>query len=368
MSVPHFQTQTPLARAKATRAHAKARFLGGEFADWPAERDYAASFIGSVESSQTASTYASALISWFRWCRERGMRPFDATRRIAKEYLVDLAHLAPMTRSNRCVAARSFYDYVLDDEPAPIESNPFARVKPKNAKPRRTTPALEQGAFEDLLGFLEARIERDPKLLLHKRDFTLIYLMGRLGPRAITTSHLAWGSLHPDGGRILLNLHLKSDRYEDVAVPEDVLRVLAHWHRVMAQALGRAPTSEDALFPPLGRHARRLDGTRTVLPMSQDGIGYVVKQRLRGAGVVGPRWAAHAMRATAATIAYEHGASVEECQAMLCHLNRSQTEAYIKRRATRSAASHWQPSRPAGGRDAPAVSPPALPLVASRAA
>lgn len=343
MPVSHFRPKTPAERGRARRQHAMEPFRGPSFALWPAEQAAAIAFLSDLESPATAATYSGALVGWFRFCRAAGLAPFGASRTDAKRWFAESADRAPMTRSNLCVAVRSFYNHVLDEDDPPIDHNPFHRVGPKKPRPRRTTPALEQATFDELLAHLARRAAAPPARLIKNRDLAMIYLMGRIGPRAMTTAHLRWGDVESSGERVWVRLHLKGDRYETIELPDDVVAILAGWYNALTTAVGRTLRPDDALFPPIGVHATKLRPGR-IEPMGQDGVSYVVKRRLREIGVVGDRWAAHAMRATAATIAHENGASIEECQAMLCHLNRSQTEGYIKRRSTRSAARHWTPN------------------------
>jgi site-specific recombinase XerD len=350
-------------RDRQLRLVALERFA--EFSGWPAERDAAKTFIATIESAKTASTYASSVVQFFRWCADNGVSPYGVKPSQAKIYLAELSYLAPNTRAGRCTAARSFYNHVLGDDDRPIDRNPFDRVHPKHARPRRVTPALDRETFEELLGKLRGRIAEHPERLIGHRDFAMIYLLGRLGPRSITTAHLVFASFRAEAGSWRVALRLKGDRTEEIEIPDDVLAVLGHWSAVLTGAIGRDLRPDDAVFPPLGPYARKLSGGGTLLPLSEDGISYIVKRRLRTIGVVGAGWAAHVMRASAITIAVENGASVEEAQAMACHLNRSQTDAYVRRRTTPSAARRWTPAiPPLPGADAgpPQVRPAADPF------
>lgn len=336
--------KSPADRDRDSRRHAAAPFESNEFEAWPDERAAALTFIGQRESPRTAETYSSALAAFFRWCAGIGVGPFEVRRSHAKRYLAELSSLAPCTRAARCGSVRSFYNDVLDDDEPPLDRNPFAKVGPKQPKPVQPTPALTQAQFEELLAELAAVVADDPRPLLPHRDLALVYLMGRLGPRAITTSGLRWGSFSHRGDTAFVKLHLKGDRYDEIEVPPDVLSVLARWYERLGEAVGRPLEPKDAVFPAIGPHARELRVSGTVEPISQDGISYIVKKRLRLINVTGNGWAAHSMRATAATVAHERGATVEEIQSMLCHLNRQQTEGYIRRRTVRSAARHWTPA------------------------
>ena len=181
--------------------------------------------------------------------------------------------------------------------------------------------------------------------MIDARDYALLYLCGRLGPRRISLGTLRWGSLVVEASAAVIAFHVKGDRYDRVLAPPDVLAVLATWHKELAVALGRPLRAEDAVFPPVGAKTRDIGpGSGAALePMTTSSISYQVRHRFAHVGIVGPGFAAHALRATAATVAYENGATVEEIQAMLGHLNRPQTEAYIRRRLIRSAAARWVP-------------------------
>lgn len=209
-----------------------------------------------------------------------------------------------------------------------------------------SAPALTQAQFEDVLAVIERHIHSGRPRVIHRRDYATVYLAGRIGPRRVSLSHCRVRDVTLENGVTFLRLRLKGDRYDRVALPDDVARVLWWWLTELSRAVGRELRPGDAVFPPIGPHALRLHGyeggvqLESVVPGT---FSYQITNRLADAGIVGARWSAHALRATAATIAHENGASLENIQRMLAHINRQQTEAYIRRHNPQSAARHWVP-------------------------
>lgn len=341
-------TRQPLThdeRAALRRAHAQA-ILRDEFGATLPWARLAVRFIGGIQSPLTCLTYASHLRRYFRWCLAQSLDPFAVRRSDARAYLAQHAHLAPRTRAAACTAARSFYSAAIDDEV--LDKNPFDRVNPTSAQPKVRTPALTESQFADVLEGIRQSMVRHPGRLVHERDYVLVYLMGRLGPRRISVAGATWGALGAEAGQVQLTFRLKRDRYETLDVPDDVVPLLERWRHLLAAAIGRPLRATDGIFPPVGPMARVLPyrrGADAALPaLTEASISWQVRARFFDVGIVGRRFSAHCLRATSATVAYEHGAPVSEIQLMLSHLNRSQTEAYIRRRRVGSAAARWTPT------------------------
>lgn len=339
------QILTTAERAARRRAHAQA-IVRDEFGDTAPWAQLALSFLAGVQSAQTCLTYASSLRKYFRWCRAQGLDPLAVRPSNARAYLVSQSHLAPCSRANACTAPRSYYDAAIDDEL--LDRNPFTRVHPTSVEPRVPTPALTEAQFVEVLDTIRAAIVREPGRLVHERDYALVYLMGRLGPRRVSISGTTWGDLKmdaTDGPEI--TFHLKRDRVLTIAVPDDVVPLLDRWRWVLGTAIGRPLRDDDALFPPVGHRAGSVPLLKDGAPLpalSEGGISYQVRGRLTDIGIVGRRWSAHAMRATSITCGHEHGASMDSLQRQAGHKNQSQTAAYIRRRRRDCAAATWTPA------------------------
>ena len=122
------------------------------------------------------------------------------------------------------------------------------------------------------------------------------------------TRELHWGDLHGTGDAVTLTVHGKGDKYADVHVPHDVDEVLRSWSEVLAIAVGHVPGPGAPIFPALGGAHRYVK--ERMLPLSVFSVGAIVRRRMIDAGFDGPRYGAHALRATAATVAHENGADL----------------------------------------------------------
>lgn len=87
-------------------------------------------------------------------------------------------------------------------------------------------------------------------------------------------------------------------------------------------------------------------------PFAPYSISQRIRARLLDVGLEGPRYSSHAMRATSATLAHEHGASIEEVQDQLGHASSPQTQVYIRRSVARpAAAARWSIQLSGNGTD-----------------
>jgi len=170
----------------------------------------------------------------------------------------------------------------------------------------------------------------------------MIFLMGRLGLRRMEVHALSWGDLRGLGERSVLSVHGKGDKHAELHVPADVLDVLEAWRAAIAHAAGTVPTPSTPMFLVLGG-GQTFEGLR-LLPLALMTVGLIVRSRMIVAGQDGPRYGAHALRATAATIAHEHGAGLLTIARLLRHANTRTTQRYIRTAENRrsSAAEVWQ--------------------------
>ena len=220
----------------------------------------------------------------------------------------------------------------LNDQNAP---------RPSDRRSIRHTPdfwVVALGAARTMIRADFGRADRDR---CARRDFAMVYLMGRLGLRREETRELQWGDLHGTGDPVTLTVHGKGDKYAGVHVPHDVQEVLQSWREALATAVGHVPGPGSPIFPVLGG-AHRYAKERT-LPLSVFSVGAIVRRRMIDAGFDGPRYGAHALRATAATVAHENGADLLAISRLLRHANPKTTERYIKTSENRrtSAAESW---------------------------
>lgn len=299
----------------------------------------AIAFITGMPSAGSTRVYGYNIGHWFQWCLARGLDPADTHRLDARAYLADLSGRAPKTRVQILASLQSLYDEAIEEDLA--RRNPFLKVKRPPNEPITPTPALDFDEFKRLLAVIRSHFGHPDRDLCARRDFAMIYLMGRLGLRRKEVRELRWGDMRGDGV-VILTVHGKGDKYAEMRVPPDVHEVVGGWRETLTEAVGRTPDLEHPVFPVLGG-ARGYKEERA-LPLADYSVGSIVRKRMIDAGFDGPRYGAHALRATAATIADQNGADLMSICRLLRHSNPKTTEGYIKTSNARrtSAADVWR--------------------------
>lgn len=188
----------------------------------------------------------------------------------------------------------------------------------------------------------------EPEDEVRVRDFMIIYVAGRIGLRTIEIVRSTFGDMRTIGDQPRLTVHGKGDRHDDVTLPKDVVIWIEIWRIILEHELGRPIRASDAMFPKIGcdRAALRRSTARgePLQPPSGRQIAARVTTWLATIGVEGRRAAPHLLRASAATIAFEHNADLPSIQRMLRHESLATTLRYLARLASRpSAASSWTP-------------------------
>jgi integrase/recombinase XerD len=302
--------------------------------------EQALAFIQGMPSAATTQIYGYNIGSWFTWCVTQAIDPIDASKFEAKAYVASLGRYAPMSRAQRISSLRSFYEDLVDEGLAPRD--PFRRVVPPAGDPINETPALSFEEFRHLLAVVRGHYGDPTRDLCARRDFAMMFLMGRLGLRSVEVSRLLRSDLISPEERSTVRVHGKGDKWAVLHVPPDVVEVVEAWRGQLARAYGAVPQSLSPMFPVLRRG--RLEEGIELRPLAPSTIGGVVKKRMLDAGFDGPRFRAHALRATAATIAHDNGADLLAIARMLRHANARTTQGYIKRHEGRrtSAADTWR--------------------------
>ena len=289
---------------------------------------FAVRFVRGRANPRTAETYGDALLPWLAHCAVRGLDPFEARPSEADLFFASMYHLAPKTRALRCAAIRTYYELAIDDRLT--TENPFRRVVQKKPRRKMGTPSIKEGDFERVLADIRGDFDDPRRARVARRDYALVYLAGRIGTRRIELHRATWGDLTTNAtdGKNLRVLG-KGDVDDEIGLPADVLAVLLEWGSWVAEQLGRALRGSDAVFPALRQNGidRFVDGR--LVPVGAAQITTIVRNRLKAVGIVGKRFAAHSLRATAATVAYDNGASIEAVQGLLRHSTTAQSQMYV---------------------------------------
>lgn len=294
-------------------------------------------FIETFSAPGTRIAYALGIRDFFTWCHARSLEPFEAGMVDAAAFEASMAHYAAATRKGRCGAVRSFFRSAVENEIT--RRNPFILTR-LSAAPETPTPAVTP---EIIARVLEAIAVRDPVRLIDQRDYTLVVVASRLGPRRIELARLRWQDLVDSERGPQLRLHRKGGSVQLLSVPDDVLRVLNQWRAILERCTTRRLRAEEPIFPALGLWSRppRAFRRHGLEPLCPEAITTLVRNRFADVGIVGKRYAAHALRASAATIAWENGAGIDDIQLMLGHSSPATTWRYIRRIWRPSAAETW---------------------------
>jgi integrase len=300
-------------------------------------------------SSDTASSAVSNFVPWFEYCSREGIDPLQASKYQARAYLAEQtsAGYAPTTLNLRAAVLRSFFADAIDEGVAAV--NPFHRIRAGNTDPMVPTPSLtleQTGRVAHV-----ARNGLAGRGLIGQRNGAMAYLMIRVGPRRKEVAIATWGALSRIGEGLTWQVHGKANRWGPTVLPADATAILGEWRALLETAIGRPVRPDDPLFPALGnRRSERLLAVAAAGPLpdlDRATISRVFKALLISVSIEGPRYSAHAARATAATLGYEATKDIVAVQRMMRHRSQETTMRYIRTAATGTPASAWEPPMPA---------------------
>lgn len=204
------------------------------------------------------------------------------------------------TRSRKIATIRSFYKY-LTNKAKLLTENPMQDLdSPKQMKglPRYLT--LEQS-----LQLLDSVDEPN-----QARDYCILTLFLNCGLRISELAGLNLTSIHGDQLRVLG----KGNKERVVFLNPACRQAIDNW---LAERSTQAAADPRALF--LSRNHKRL---------TTDGIHYMVKQRLKKAGLDASQYSSHKLRHTAATLMLQNGVDVRTLQEVLGHEHLNTTQIY----------------------------------------
>ena len=300
--------------------------------------DTAERFVRGRTIVHTGTAYARALLRYFRWCGEAAVHPWQARHSHAEMFHASLEELAPGTRRNFVIAARSFYRFAVIDEV--ISKDPFRYVKAPAPDPIDPTPAFTMDQLVAILRPMHRKIADGTATLCDRRDYAMIRLDARIGARLVSVTDMTWGGWAYRGSDGVLSYIQKGGGGHSVVLPPEDADVLEAWRAALAAALERDLRDHEPIFPKFGPRRRTLPST-DLRPMMRSGLRDAVKARYLAVGLRGRRLAFHALRATSATISSENGATIEQIQKTGGWKSHKMAELYIKRHSGANALQHW---------------------------
>jgi site-specific recombinase XerD len=252
-------------------------------------------FVGITSPEQFRAITRAHVIAWRQSLEERGLNGASIRRKLA--------------------ALASLYEYLCDRHA--VTHNPVKGVKrPRVESAEGKTPALADGQARQLLD------APDPRTLKGKRDRAILAVLLYHGLRRAELCALRVEDLQERRGVKHLRVHGKGNKLRYVPLhPAAAVRI----EEYLAQA-GQAGDQSSPLFLAL-----RNPGADRGL--SDKGVySNVVLHYGRALGLTSlPLFGPHAMRATAATNALEHGADIAKVQEWLGHTNIQTTRVYDRR-------------------------------------
>lgn len=235
-------------------------------------------------SARTVTTYGEAVRQLRDYLAAQGM-PLEVAhikREHVEAFVLDLlARWKPATAHNRYRGVRAFFTYLLEEEV--IARHPMERMKPP-AIPEQPVPVLR----EDELRALLATVEKG-RTFEDRRDYAILRVLVQTGARLAEIAGLRWQSddeAHSDVDleQRLLRVLGKGRRERYLQLDERTLRALDRYLRLRAR---HPKAAEPWLW--LGKKGR----------YGESGIGHMVPERARQAGIVG-RIGPHDLRHSAA--------------------------------------------------------------------
>jgi len=253
--------------------------------------------------------YRRRLKQFFKWCSENQVNQPDRSTILEYKRFLKKLGFAANSEGAYLVAVRTFFAWA---ESVKLYPNIAKNIKgTKKQKGFRKDPLTVNQVLE-LLNSI------DRTTLKGKRDYALLNLMVRTGPRCIEITRATIEDVRQQSGETVLWLQGKGADSKDafVVLTESTLKPIMEYLSARGSLKGTDPlfgsTSDGNL------HQR----------MSTRSIRRIVKERLRGISLDSPRISAHSLRHTTVTLALMAGASVQEAQQLARHSDINTTMIY----------------------------------------
>ena len=227
-------------------------------------------------------------------------------------YLSRERNLGERARARKIATIRSFYKY-LTNKARLLSENPMQDLDSPRA--RKTLPRYL--SLDESIQLLES-IDGDNRT----RDYCILMLFLNCGLRISELAGLNLADVRGEQLRVLG----KGNKERIVFLNAACQQAIQDW---IAERGASAASDPHALF--LSRKHTRL---------TTDGIHYMVKQRLKKAGLDSSLYSSHKLRHTAATLMLQNGVDVRTLQEVLGHehLNTTQIYTHVDNENLRTAA------------------------------
>lgn len=267
-------------------------------------------FVTFIDASpNTARTYRASLRQWFKYLADNDVsNPTPDTVRAYRKHLKDTGK-KPTTIQNYIIAVKQFFKWTEDEQLYPNIAKHI-----KGAK-------ISHEHKKDYLTSQQAKkvLETIPQdTLKGKRDYAMLALMLTMGLRTIEVSRANVGDIRTQGDAVVLYVQGKGH------VDKDALVRMPNHVETAVRTYLKARKASDPQSPLFASTSHQNAGQR----MTTRSISGIVKSSFIAAGYDSPRLTAHSTRHTSATLSLLNGATLQETQQLLRHVNLQTTEIY----------------------------------------
>lgn len=281
-----------------------------------------AAWLLSKRSANTRDAYRRDVLAFFGWVDEwsgqLGTADVFTLQRYHldayREWLTTGEHLtryhgrrsySASTIARKLTVISSFYDYVVEEAPHLVPTNPMRRV---------VRPEVPTDSTTGSLALTEARALMDAARASGPAAHALIGLLLTTGMRVSEATKVDTGDLGVEDGQRIVWVQRKGGRRAKLVVPIEVARVIDRYRRGRRGPLFVGTTGERLKRQQVDRILGRLVKAAGIT----DGAGRPRR--------VTPHWLRH----TAAAIARSAGRDVVEIQEMLGHRSLTTTRRYLR--------------------------------------
>lgn len=270
-----------------------------------------ARFIAFIDATpNTVRTYTTSLRQWFKYLDEYQIQ--NPTPETVRQYRHQLAEdgKKPTTIQNYIIAVKQFFKWTEEEGLYPDIAK---HVKGAKISAEHKKDYLTSGQARHVLELLN-----EDQTIKGKRNYAMLALMLTMGLRTIEVSRANIEDIRTEGDSTVLYVQGKGHIEKDA-----IVRMPQHVEQAIRAYL-QARDVSDGAAPLFASTSHQNAGQR----MTTRSISGIVKQSFIQAGYNSPRLTAHSTRHTAATLNLLNGATLEETQQLLRHVNLQTTEIY----------------------------------------
>lgn len=279
-------------------------------------------FRGQIRNAHTRAAYGLAAERFLAWCEERRIELAGVTPGIVGDYFDQHPNSIPTKKQHLAAIRGLFHTLVLRHV---VVLNPAASVRLERYQVvEGKTPEITVAQARALLSSI------DTSDVIGLRDRAAIALLIYTAARVGAVAKLRLKDIAHDGSQWTLRFSEKGGKSREIPVRHDLERFIMEY-------LDAAGIREESPESPLLRTALRKTKQLTERPMTGVYLGWMLKRRLKDAGLP-ERLSPHSFRVATITDLLTQGVPLEDVQYLAGHADPRTTRLYDRRqkRVTRN--------------------------------